>query len=213
MLPIMFTEFGVDYLQDNQVDRLLGMWSDIVSEQGVLSLGGCIMEVYMSIAAYRISRYAALLMLSSLSLAFVPSQWSDEWWKGNVPDFHNPNCPNLQPNEHSRCGIIESDSNTYIHEEWLGLFALDNSSINTKVRNATCSFVCLVCVPRSLFVCLYSIASNPAIATTTSPSSGTPMPTLIARTSFAPVSRISTGLSSACASPLVPCASFLPRIS
>jgi hypothetical protein len=48
-LPILFTEFGVDYLQDDQIDRLLGMWSDITAMEGVLSLGGCIMEVCQEI--------------------------------------------------------------------------------------------------------------------------------------------------------------------
>ena len=99
--PILFTEFGADFLQDvtttsptTQQDILVNMWNQISNYQ--YSFGGCIME------------------------------WSDEWWKGNLPDFHHKNCPNLQPNIHAQCGIITSS--TYVKEEWLGINRIWNQS-------------------------------------------------------------------------------------
>ena len=101
--PILFTEFGVDYLQKKSKDDqsqeqiLMSMWQQIIGYQ--YSFGGCIME------------------------------WSDEWWKGNVPDYQHLNCPNLRPNIHAQCGILEAGATqTYVKEEWLGINRIWNDT-------------------------------------------------------------------------------------
>ena len=50
-------------------------------------------------------------------------------WKGNVPDFRNSNCPNVQTNVHTECGTLVAEANaTFVKEEYLGINSICNST-------------------------------------------------------------------------------------
>lgn len=55
-------------------------------------------------------------------------EFVDEWWKGNAPDLKNVNCPDYKIDTQSSCGTV-TGTDTYIHEEYLGMFYQDADSI------------------------------------------------------------------------------------